>query len=372
MSVCSSVFASWPPSSDYVIVEWKASAGAAAYSYGQIVYYQGGFYEVLNPDGVDSWGGVDYWNPENLSTQSSTPALWDKPDYEKVAEGVLWTVDMGTITEGVNYIWAGAVYKCILSGDSWGEGFSPTGWNSTSYEKVCNIELNPVDEGCLPDNFVGYFYRASLAWKIGWIGINWETKLAYKCIAKTHPYDFEAESGGEWPGTQYGYWYFGDGAWNDPPVPTCEEKDLLTTVDIPTWSECEWPLGSIVAYEGKYYIYNQLDGVIYYPSDQTLTIESVLETLPYTTQVPGEGSDWTIYDPAGTGIKTISDNPFTYTVQNGHLVVTGQNPVTIKLYSLTGQLIASTASNSIELPQKGVYIAKIDTGGKINTVKVLK
>ena len=375
MSFGSSVFAAWPPpSTDYLIKEWQANAGTAAYGYGQIIYYQGGFYEVTNPDGVDSWGGVDYWNPENLSTQSSTVGCDCEADYQKIAEGTLWVENMGTITEGVNYIWDGAVYECITSGESWGSWYSPTGGNDASYKKICDIELVPVvEEGCLPDNFVGYFYRASLAWKIGWIGINWETKLAYKCVAQTHPYDFVGESGGEWPGTQYGYWDFGTGAWNDPPVPVCEEKDLLTTVDIPEWSACEWPLGSIVQYEGKYYIYNLLDGVIYYPSDQPMAIESVLETLPYTEEVPGEGSDWTLYDPANTQIKQLSTNQLTYFVQDGRLVVNSQEEsVSIQLYNLTGQTVAAIVGKSIELPEKGAYIAKINTGGKTTVVKVLK
>ena len=373
MGLCSSMFASWPPpSTDYLIKEWQPSAGERAYGFGQIVYYQGGFYEVMNPEGVSSWGGVEYWNPANLSQYSDDGALCDcETDYQKIAEGKLWEVDMGEIAAGINYIWAGAVYECIVSGDSWGEGFSPTGWNSGSYKKVCNIELAPVDEGCLPDNFVGYFYRASLAWNKGWIGINWETKSAYECVSKTHPYNFETEEGGEWPGTQYGYWAYEPGAWNDPPIPVCEEKDLLTTVDIPDWFECEWPLGAIVKHEGKYFIYNKLDDVIYYPSDQELTIESVLETLPYTAQVPGEGSDWTVYTPASQ-IKQIFVNPFTYSVQNGCLIINSEAQVSIRLYNLTGQVIGAVTGKSIELPAKGAYIAQISIGGKITVVKVLK
>jgi hypothetical protein len=375
-SLCSSMFSAtgWPPPvDDYLVVEWQANAGAAAYSFGQIVYYKGGFYEVTNPAGVDSWGGVDYWNPENLSKESSLGAGCDcETDYVKIAEGRLWEEGMGTITAGVNYIWKGAVYECLESGESWGEGFSPTGWNAYSYKKVCEIELVPVDEGCLPDNFVGYFYRASLAWKRGWIGINWETKLAYECVSKTRPYDFTTEEGGEWPGSLWGYWYYGEGQWNDPPIPTCEEKDLLTTVDIPDWYECEWPLGAIVKHDGKHYIFNKLDGVIYYPSDQKLTIQSVLETLPYTTEVPGAGSNWTEYDPAKTQIEKVPVDPFSYFVQDGYFVVNSPVQVSIRLYNFTGQLIATAVGKSIELPEKGVYIAKINAGGKITVVKVLR
>ena len=379
-SLCSSTFGKtgWPPPADfYMVYEWEASKGDRAYAFEQIVYYKGGFYEVLNPLGVHSYGSEESWSPEALSTISwdnaspdGTP--WDgEADYEKIAEGRLWEVNMGEIVAGVNYIWEGAVYECLETQESWGDGFSPTGWNAYSYKKVCEITLIAVEESCLPDNFVGYFYRASLAWKPGWIGINWATQLAYECVIKTNPYNFTTEVGGEWPGTNYGYWYYGDGQWNDPPIPTCEEKDLLTTVDIPEWYECEWPLGSIIQYEGKYYIYNKLDDVIYYPSDQPIAIESVLETLPYTTDTPGTDSDWTIYNPASQ-ITPISVAPFGYFVQDGWLFVNSEAPVSIELYSLTGQLLATATGKSIELPEKGAYIAKINAGGKITAAKVLK
>ena len=357
LGICSSMFSSWPPASDYTIKEWQAGAGERAYGFGEIVYYQGGFYEVMNPDGVSSWGDAGYWNPENLSTTSDDGALCDcESDYQKVAEGMLWVEGMGTITEGVNYIWDGAVYKCIVSGESWGAGWDPTGWNSGSYEKICNIELAQVvvEDNILPDNYVGYWYDNELVWLPGWIAVNQETHLVYKCIVKTHA------NGGEYPGSTYGYWYVGDGAWNDPPVPICEEKDLLTTVEIPTWDdERSWPLGAIVELDGKYYT-------------------CLANTHKEGAEVPGAaGSDWGYWKDlelygGAAGIKMIPTEQFTYSVQNGYLVVNSPAQVNIQLYNLAGQIIAKINGKSIELPGKGAYIAKINISGKIITVKILK
>lgn len=353
-SVFSTVFAntskttdSWPPAGDATIYEWRLSTNDAPFvaSYLQIVFDQDGFYQCMEEDGAPAYS--DGWGPHTT---------WAVPHWEKVADGRLWETNLGVIAFGEYFVYGDAVYQCTNpeGTESWGdEGWGPTGWNSTSYTKICDADLvpktDPGEVNVLPDNYVGYWYDNDLAWLKGWIGINWELHTVHQCIANAHA------NGGETPGgqgTSWGYWTASLG----------EEKDLLSIegVTIPTWDdERSWPLGAIVQLGGKYYT-------------------CLADTHKDGGEIPGgDGSTWgywtdlNLYGSA-TGLQTISAGTFTYSVQNGSLVVNSRENVNIQLYDLAGQLIATSASKSIELPQKGTYIAKVNVGGKTTSIKVLK
>ncbi|MDR0865063.1 MAG: T9SS type A sorting domain-containing protein [Candidatus Symbiothrix sp.] len=339
----------WPPASDYTIQEWHTGMGHIDFN--QIVYYAGGFYQCTAEDGTESWS--DPWNPTE----------WEAPHYAKVAEGQLWEVNLGTITAGTNYIWESAVYECILSGDSWGDGFSPTGWNSTSYTKICNIEMVPLAENPLPANYVGYWYDNDLSWLPGWIAIDavdivdpetgevvhTASHLVYKCVAKTNP------NGGEYPGSAFGHWQHEE-PWNTPPTPMGEEKDLLTLegVSIPEWTdEPSWPVGAIVSYNSNYYT-----------------------CLVQTHKGGGETPEttWGYWEPLNlySSIQNIGIESLKYSVKDGILSILNASNANIELYNVAGQLVAKTSGAFVELPQKGVYVAKMVVDGKTATLKVVR
>ena len=343
LGICSSMFASWPPASDYTVYEWRVSTeeNPFAISFNQIVFFEDGFYQCTAEDGTFAYS--EKWNPKE----------WEAPNYTKVADGRLWEVGMEPIQYLEYVLYGNGVYQCTAEDGTfaYSEKWNPEEWEAPNYQKICNADLapktNPGDQNILPDNYVGYWYDNELAWLVGWITINWELHTVHKCIAKTH------SNGGETPGgqgTTWGYWTSSLG----------EEKDLLSIegVTIPTWDdERSWPKGAIVELDGKYYT-------------------CLADTHKDGAEIPGAtGSDWgywTDLELYGSNVKMLFADQFSYAVQNGYLVVNSQAPVSIQLYSPTGQIIAKTTGKSIELPGKGAYIAKINTGGKITTVKVLK
>ncbi|MDR0508163.1 MAG: T9SS type A sorting domain-containing protein [Dysgonamonadaceae bacterium] len=362
MSICSILFAkttegAWPPAEDYNIIEWVQNMGDYAIAYDQIVYYQGGFYQCVREDGMHSWG-EEWWNPEYWTVEHTDANNVVIPKgYDKIAEGKLWVENIGTLELGMNYIYHGVVYVCISAVDSWGEEyFNPETGNPAAYSKVCNITLaekEPEPENILPDNYVGYWYDNELRWLPGWIAINIDTHLIYKCIAKTNA------NGGEFPGSKFGHWWNENGIWNEDPTPLGEEKDLLSIegVTIPTWDDLRsWPKGAIVVLEGKYYT-------------------CIANTHKEGNEIPGaQGSEWGFWTDLNlyTGITSIAANSLKYAVENGCLYLYDAVNPSIQLYNVSGQLLNRSYSNSIVIPQHGVYVVKVVSNGKTSIIKVLR
>jgi hypothetical protein len=367
MSLGSSVFAvSWPPPSDYTVLEWYPGMGTIEHE--QIVFYKDGFYQCTNPSGVGS-DNEEEWNPKILST-----------DYIMVAPGRIWETGLGAIAMGELFVFEDGVFQSIIATSSWGDpGWSPKGWNSTSYTKICNAILAPEEDDGLPANYVGYFYNNVIRFRIGWVGINVETNLVYRCIAQP-----SLDGGGEGPGQTGGYWWNSlyaagdDNHWQSPSESLGQVEDLLSIMlpaiplqsipaelaTVPYWNDgCAWPMGAIVQHEGKYYNF------VWNANNKFTTKGAGQE--PGTTAGEDFWMEIELNEPT-TNVAQTAANQWSYFVQNGYLAVNSSEQVSIQLYNITGVLIATANGASIQLPQNGVYIAKINVGGEIATVKVLK
>ena len=346
MSMSSFTFAAanWPPTNDDYVYDWRTNVFSEE---GWIVHYDGKLYECLARVKFDG----TWWNPANLLT---APNLY----FAELGVAKRWIPCIGAINQGEYILHNSALYQCNTATNS-------SEWVSANFDEICNADLTAIiGDPCevpnvLPDNYVGYWYDNEQTWSPGWIGVDASTGLVYKCIATTNP------NGGESPTSQYGHWWSNGGAWNAPPVSLGSVEDLLNIdgVTISAWDDLrKWPMGAIVEHEGKYYFYFYNSSIIY--------------TTKGAGQEPGTEagfdfwSELTLNKPVSVA-QTATDQ-LNYFVQDGYLMVNSSEQVSIQLYNFTGQIVATAAGNSIKLPQLGVYIAKINAGGKIVTVKVLK
>jgi|GEM_PF-2770010 len=346
MSLNSSTFAAanWPPTSGDYVYDWRTGVWSEE---GWIVHYDGKLYECLVRVKFDG----TWWNPANLL---AAPNLY----FAELGVAKRWIPCIGAISQGEYMLYDNALYQCNTATNS-------NEWVPANFDEICVADLttisgDPCDEpNILPANYVGYWYDNVQRWSPGWIGVNASTGLVYKCIALTNA------NGGEGPTSQFGHWWSDGGAWNAPPVSLGSVENLLNIngVTIPAWDDLRaWPMGAIVEHEGKYYFYFYNSSIIY--------------TTKGAGQEPGTVAGFEFWEELElnpiTSVAQITADQLSYFVQNGYLVVNSSDQVSIQLYSITGQLIATAAGNSIALPQNGAYIAKINVGGKIATVKVVK
>ena len=366
---------SWPPANEGVpVIEWVANMHYV--DVGKTYFFKGVFYRCTGV--TEAWGEYS-WSP---------PVLVSSGKYEVVGEGKLWTSCMGTINQGDYILYGdiadgklhinpylpeshfyGHLYQCTVETNS-------ATWIPGNFQQICNAYIGVVPDPCnvdvLPDNYVGYFYNGVISFLPGYVGIVVEGEkadLVYECIAKTSV----ANDYGQEPGGALGYWWKEGPNWDSPSISLGNVKDLLSidlpasgkTVTIPAWDDIRtWPMGAIVEHEGKYYNF------VWNASNKY--------TAKGTGQEPGTEAGFGIWgeielnDPVTDDVIQINANQLNYFVQNGYLVVNSSEQVSIQLYNLTGQIVATAAGKSIELPQDGVYIAKINAGGKVTTVKIFK